>query len=119
MECNNLDTTNVFKEFANQIEKVSWTILSFTSKQRQLKQWNDDGTGEIVTIKKYSIGNNVITRDIKNKLVNLNIPMQSFYFALNIVKSTYNKETGPLLLEYFEDRDKFMESQKKREAKKK
>jgi SpoVK/Ycf46/Vps4 family AAA+-type ATPase len=119
MECNNLDTTTVFVEFAKQIEKVSWTILSFTSKQGQLKQWKDDGKGEIVTIKKYSIGNNVITRDIKNKLVNLNIPMQSFYFALNIVKSTYNKETGPLLLEYFEDRDKFMESQKKREAKKK
>jgi hypothetical protein len=52
-------------------------------------------------------------------LVNLNIPMRSFYYALNIVKSTYNKETGPMLLEYFENRDKFMETLKKREEKKK
>jgi len=59
----------------------------------------------------------VLNKDIKNKLVNLNIPMQSFYYAMNIVKSTYNKETGPLLTQYYENRDLFMENYKKREQK--
>jgi len=59
----------------------------------------------------------VLNKDIKNKLVNLNIPMQSFCYAMNIVKSTYNKETGPLLTQYYENRDLFMENYKKREQK--
>ena len=61
----------------------------------------------------------IITGDIKNKLVNLNTPMQSFYYAMTIVKSTYNKETGPLLQQYYENRDLFMENYKKRESKRK
>jgi hypothetical protein len=38
---------------------------------------------------------------------------------MTVVKSTYNKETGPLLQQYYENRDLFMENYKKREAKKK
>jgi hypothetical protein len=114
MECNNLNTTNVFKEISKQIEKIASTLTN----QRRMKKWTNKNTTNHI-IKKYNIGNNIITRDIKNMLVNLNIPMRSFYYALNIVKSTYNKETGPMLLEYFENRDKFMETLKKREEKKK
>ena len=115
MECNNLNTTNVFKEISKQIEKIASTL----TKQKNMKNWTNTDTTKDDIIKKYNIGNNIITRDIKNMLVNLNIPMRSFYYALNIVKSTYNKETGPMLLEYFENRDKFMETLKKREEKKK
>ena len=63
--------------------------------------------------------NNVVGKDIKNKLVNLNIPMQSFYYAMNIVKTTYNLDTGPLLVQYYENRELFLENYKKKEAKKK
>jgi hypothetical protein len=56
----------------------------------------------------------VVSSVDKSKLVNLNIPMQSLYYALNIVKSTYNSETGDLLTQYYENKDAFMESYAKR-----
>ena len=46
--------------------------------------------------------------DIKTKLKNINIPLSSFYYALSIVKSTYNPETGKMLKEYYADKAKFM-----------
>jgi len=46
--------------------------------------------------------------DIKNKLKNINIPLSSFYYALSVVKSTYNPETGKMLKEYYADKAKFM-----------
>lgn len=46
--------------------------------------------------------------DIKTKLKNVNIPLSSFYYALSIVKSTYNPETGKMLKEYYADKAKFM-----------
>ena len=59
-----------------------------------------------------------ITTEQKKQLVNLNIPLASFYYALSIIQSTYNKETGPLLKKYYENRDLFMEDWKKRKEKK-
>jgi hypothetical protein len=60
-----------------------------------------------------------LSKDIKNKMINFNVPMQCFYYAMTVVKTTYNKETGPLLIKYFENRDEFMEDYKKKEEKKK
>lgn len=75
-------------------------------------------SGNVAVVELYTAdAKTVISKEIKNKLVNLNIPMQSFYYAMNIVKSTYNKETGPLLTQYYENRDLFMENYKKREQK--
>ena len=51
--------------------------------------------------------------DINNKLTNLNIPLRSFAYALTVVKTTYVKETGILLQKYYDNKDKFMEEQKK------
>jgi len=45
---------------------------------------------------------------IKSKLKNLNIPFSSFYYALSVVKSTYNPETGKMLKAYYADKTKFM-----------
>jgi SpoVK/Ycf46/Vps4 family AAA+-type ATPase len=58
--------------------------------------------------------NQEISGDIKNKLVNLNIPIQCFYYALGVVKTTYNKDSGDLLVQYYENKDLFMENYKKR-----
>jgi hypothetical protein len=49
---------------------------------------------------------------IKSKLKNLNIPLSSFYYALSVVKSTYNPTTGKMLKEYYDDKAKFMETYK-------
>ena len=46
---------------------------------------------------------------IKSKLKNLNIPFSSFYYALSVVKSTYNPETGKMLKSYYADKTKFMQ----------
>jgi SpoVK/Ycf46/Vps4 family AAA+-type ATPase len=54
---------------------------------------------------------------MEGKLINLNIPMESFYFALAEVKSTYNKELGGDLISYYNDRDKFLTDKKKKEKK--
>jgi len=53
-------------------------------------------------------------RDIKSKLVNINIPMQCFYYALTQVKSTYDKQTGSDLKLYYDNKDKFMKEYKER-----
>jgi hypothetical protein len=52
--------------------------------------------------------------EVKSKLVNINIPIQSFYYGLTVVKSTYDKQTGSDLKLYYENKDKFMEEYKKR-----
>ena len=59
-----------------------------------------------------------VSPEIKSKLINLNIPMQSFYYAMSIVKSTANKDNNKLLKLYYDNRDLFMENYKKREAEK-
>jgi len=58
----------------------------------------------------------IVTQDdkIKSLLVNLNIPNQSFAYALTVVKSTYVKQSGKDLRDYYNDKDKFMEEYKKR-----
>ncbi|MCJ7801936.1 MAG: hypothetical protein MUP82_06220, partial [Candidatus Marinimicrobia bacterium] len=50
--------------------------------------------------------------NIDNMLVNVSIPMQSFYYALSVVKSTYNKKTGDMLMKYYDNKDKFLEEYK-------
>ena len=42
---------------------------------------------------------------IKNKLTNLNIPLQSFSYALTLVKTTYVQETGRQLRLYDTDKE--------------
>jgi SpoVK/Ycf46/Vps4 family AAA+-type ATPase len=109
-------------ERAKQINEV-WTN-SYKGTKNPLEGIKITGTDKtqieklIVDVALYTAdAKTVISKEIKNKLVNLNIPMQSFYYAMNIVKSTYNKETGPLLTQYYENRDLFMENYKKREQK--
>ena len=87
--------------------------LSFTS---ELKI-NDSTFNNSPAISKNIITTN-ISPEIKSKLINLNIPMQSFYYAMSIVKSTSNKDNNLLLKQYYDNRDLFMENLKKREAEK-
>jgi SpoVK/Ycf46/Vps4 family AAA+-type ATPase len=101
------------------IEKLSETLKNF---QSWYNQWylstaipTMKSTPVLIDIKMYKIpANIVVPKNIKNKLVNISIPMQSFYYALSVVKTTYSKDTGKMLLEYYEDKDKFLENQKKK-----
>ncbi len=54
-------------------------------------------------------------KDMKSRLTNLNIPFTSFYYALSVVQSTYVKETGDMLTQYYNNKDKFMEDYKKKQ----
>jgi SpoVK/Ycf46/Vps4 family AAA+-type ATPase len=53
-------------------------------------------------------------KDIKRRLTNLNIPFSAFSYALTTVQSTYVKETGEMLTQYYNNKDKFMEEYKKK-----
>ena len=52
--------------------------------------------------------------DIRRRLTNLNIPFIAFSYALTVVQSTYVKETGDMLTQYYNNKDKFMEEYKKK-----
>jgi hypothetical protein len=56
----------------------------------------------------YENNDNLLNKETKSRLTNLNIPLASFYYALTLVKSTYDKEQGTNLIEYNEDRDKLL-----------
>ena len=101
------------------IKKIGWGWLdkfknqfSFTS---ELKI-TDSELKSTTIIKNINTTN--VSPEIKSKLINLNIPMQSFYYAMSIVKSTANKDNNKLLKLYYDNRDLFMENYKKREAEK-
>ena len=87
--------------------------LSFTS---ELKITDSTFNNSPAIIKNINTTN--VSPEIKSKLINLNIPMQSFYYAMSIVKSTANKDNNKLLKLYYDNRDLFMENYKKREAEK-
>jgi hypothetical protein len=52
--------------------------------------------------------------DIKKKLTNFNLPLQSFYYALSVTNSTYNPETGTMLQDYNKDKAEFTKKYKKK-----
>ena len=52
--------------------------------------------------------------EIKNKLTNLNIPIQSFSYALTLVKTTYDKETGRQLRLYDTDKEALLKEIRKK-----
>lgn len=58
--------------------------------------------------KEKDISDDATRNSMKNKLINLNVPLQSFYYALTLVKSTYVKQLGNDVKKYNEDKDAFM-----------
>jgi len=102
--------TGLWSKFTK-MDAIDYTKLINTSTDDALPQNNN----EIVL---NTVSSTKITPEQKKQLVNLNIPLSSFYHALSIIQSTYNKETGPLLTKYYENRDLFMEDWKKRKEKK-
>jgi hypothetical protein len=58
------------------------------------------------------------TAKIDNSLLcNLNVPLDAFYYASTIVKTTYNSEVAPLLEKYYNNREQFLEDFKKKNKK--
>jgi hypothetical protein len=78
-------------------------------------------TSNVKNYEKYQIKiyDKLQTQDIpkiKSKMININIPMQSYYYALMTVKSTYNKVTGERLKQYNKDKDKVLQEIKKEKS---
>uniref|UniRef100_A0A6C0JZ98 AAA+ ATPase domain-containing protein n=1 Tax=viral metagenome TaxID=1070528 RepID=A0A6C0JZ98_9ZZZZ len=124
-ECNKFQGKDALDIFLDELDKICRESLTFFSNKSTPAISGSQtaaaaqGQGRSSTDLTIYKNKNVVGKDIKNKLVNLNIPMQSFYHAMNIVKTTYNLETGPLLVQYYENRELFLENYKKKEAKKK
>jgi SpoVK/Ycf46/Vps4 family AAA+-type ATPase len=124
-ECNKFQGKDALDVFLKELDKICQESLTFFSNKSTPALRGSQttaatqGQGRSSTDLTIYKNKNIIGKDIKNKLVNLNIPMQSFYYAMNIVKTTYNLETGPLLVQYYENRELFLENYKKKEAKKK
>jgi hypothetical protein len=55
-----------------------------------------------------------IDPELKKKLTNLNVPIQSFSYALTLVKTTYDKETGRQLKLYDTDREELLKQLRKK-----
>ena len=104
----------IFSDFLkNKIEQTSNILQTITQKMTSSSSLK--GETEDYPIVLYNKANITEPRDIKDKLTNLNIPFRAFAYALTTVKSTYVKETGELLKDYYDNKDKFMEKWKKKQ----
>ena len=59
-----------------------------------------------------------MNKNIGNSLFNINIPLQAFYYALIHVKTTYPEQLGQDLIDYNDDKDKFLINKEKRDKEK-
>jgi len=110
----NKEPSEIFKEFLeNKIKQTSGILRTITQTMASSSSLKGETTDyPIVLYKKANIAEPL---DIKDKLTNLNIPFRAFAYALTTVKSTYVKETGELLKDYYDNKDKFMEKWKKKQ----
>jgi hypothetical protein len=87
---------------------VAWSALTETKTVNERTQQYE--------ITKYD-SKTIEPPDIRRRLTNLNIPFTAFSYALTVVQSTYVKETGDMLTQYYNNKDKFMEEYKKKSKK--
>jgi hypothetical protein len=80
------------------------------------RKFNKPENPQYYDIKSYK-STTVEPNDIRRRLTNLNIPFTSFSYALTVVQSTYVAETGVMLTQYYNNKDKFMEEYKKKTKK--
>jgi len=104
----------IFSEFLkNKIEQTSGILQKITQTMASSSSLKGKTTDYPIVL--YNKANIAEPPDIKDKLTNLNIPFRAFAYALTTVKSTYVKETGELLKDYYDNKDKFMEKWKKKQ----
>ncbi len=114
---NNLNDSNATEAFIKALDDYINSSQSFIMANFYNRFKNTSTIDKIETVST-PITLNTMTKstvdiDINNKLTNLNIPLRSFAYALTVVKTTYVKETGILLQKYYDNKDKFMEEQKR------
>jgi len=114
IESLNLDFLKGFNETNGFLNKIRAGVNVVTS-QFDTKTIKKETTNEY-SITKYT-NSMPEPDDIRRKLTNLNIPFNAFYYGLTIVKSTYAKDTGEMLKQYYDNKDKFMEKYKKNKGK--
>ena len=104
--------------FINNIEKLFNESLVFIEKINPLMS-STHTLANTLPPDRVVLFNSIIEEpvDIKDRVTNLNIPLKSIANALSIVKSTYNKETGEGLKQYYENKDAFLEKLKKQKNK--
>jgi len=108
------EPASIFSEFLKKkIEQTSGILQTITQKIASSSSLKGNTTNYHIVL--YNKANIAEPSDIKDKLTNLNIPFRAFAYALTTVKSTYVKETGELLKDYYDNKDKFMEKWKKKQ----
>jgi hypothetical protein len=103
-----LDFLKSFRDMKTYMEQIglAWSALT----ERTTVQKENPQQYPIITYDSKTIE----PPDIKARLTNLNIPFTAFSYALTVVQSTYVKETGDMLSQYYNNKDKFMEEYKKK-----
>jgi hypothetical protein len=102
------------------IELFSDKKTAFTDSNKFSTDKLGSGYGNITlknidrTFMGHKFSNNSTPPDIKKKLTNFNLPLQSFYYALSVTNSTYNPETGTMLQDYNKDKAEFTKKYKKK-----
>jgi SpoVK/Ycf46/Vps4 family AAA+-type ATPase len=107
------------EEMLESVKTIDILIISFKNQTKVLgfdKILSALSTGLIFNLNpEYTHSNDILQQDTtqnnfdKSMLCNLNIPMDAFYYATTVVKSTYNPEVAPLLEQYYSNKDKFLE----------
>jgi SpoVK/Ycf46/Vps4 family AAA+-type ATPase len=85
--------TKYYKELGNAYQSIKSKNKTQPSNSKPIRRYSE-------TIKE--------DPEIKKKLVNLNIPLSSFYYAQTVVQSTYDSTTAKDLVAYNQNRDEFM-----------
>ena len=125
LETDRLDRSmgDLIIESIKRASKLDWKILRLCAGVLSVVLGTkDDGPYKIFTNPERStktLGYARPTHDprhdqMKQKLTNLNMPIESFYYALTLVKSTYVKKMGDDVKKYHADKDAFMVEYAKR-----
>ena len=125
LETDRLDRSmgDLIIESIKRASKLDWKILRLCAGVLSVVLGTkDDGPYKIFTNPERStktLGYTRPTHDprhdqMKQKLTNLNMPIESFYYALTLVKSTYVKKMGDDVKKYHADKDAFMVEYAKR-----
>jgi len=117
VETDDLDNNTPIQIFLQAINvaknTISWWVSFSGSIKRESNNVSVNTKTVSGTVKKYNLKTK-IDPELKKKLTNLNVPIQSFSYALTLVKTTYDKETGTQLKLYDTNREELLKQLRKK-----
>ena len=114
------NTTSHFMKLLSMFDPAAW---SHSDIGENIHNWYQKKMEPDIKTKKLDIirftkSKISMNKNIGNSLFNINIPLQAFYYALIHVKTTYPEQLGQDLIDYNDDKDKFLINKEKRDKEK-